>query len=208
MCTFWMSCYKIGCILFNTIFITLQGRMKKNEFGYTFVDSPSLACKIWALENDWEVLLICDPDHRNKRQVFNAMILWRKTQSKKVMRHLNKPNFSSVIWTLEDKARNWKMTYWMERVILPSHLMNSLHIVASVTSMRNPNPYPCILVVLCVNLLKTSHPGSNEGISSHSIEKLKGPPILKIIYQNILDDICLLKHAQIPTKGSGFPSLS
>ena len=24
--------------------------MKKNEFGYAFVDSPSLACKIWALE--------------------------------------------------------------------------------------------------------------------------------------------------------------
>ena len=160
------------------------------------------------LGNFWKWLGGLTTDHRNKRQVFNAVILWRKTQSKKVMRHLNKPNFSSVIWTLEDKARNWKMTYWMERVILPSHWMDSLHIVASVTSMRNPNPYPCILMVLCVNLQKTSHLGSNEGISSHSIEKLKGPPILKIIYQNILDDICLLKHAQIPTNGSGFPSLS
>ena len=30
---------------------------------HTFVDSPSLGCKIWALENDWEVLLIWNPDH-------------------------------------------------------------------------------------------------------------------------------------------------
>ena len=90
MHTFSMSCCKIGCILFNTIFMTLHDRMKKNESGYAFVDSPSLACKIWVLENDWEALLICNPDHRNAKQVFNAVILWRKTQSKKMMRYLNK----------------------------------------------------------------------------------------------------------------------
>ena len=49
-------------------------RRKKNEFGYALVGSPSLACKMWALENDWGALLICNPDHRNAKQVFNAMI--------------------------------------------------------------------------------------------------------------------------------------
>ena len=43
--------------------MTLHDRMKKNEFGYGFANSPSLACKIWALANDREALLIHDPDH-------------------------------------------------------------------------------------------------------------------------------------------------
>ena len=73
--------------------MTLRERMRKNEFGYAFVDSPSLASKFWALENDWEALLICNSDHRNVKQVFNTMLLWRKTQSKKMMRYLNKQNF-------------------------------------------------------------------------------------------------------------------
>ena len=67
--------------------------MKKNEFRYGFVDSPSLAFKIWAVENDWEALPIRNADHQNTKQVFNAMISWRKTQSKKMMRYLNKQNF-------------------------------------------------------------------------------------------------------------------
>ena len=67
-----MSCYKIGCKLFNIIFMILHDRMKKNECGYGFVDSTSLACKIWALESDWETLLICNPDHRNSKQVFKC----------------------------------------------------------------------------------------------------------------------------------------
>ena len=49
-------------MLFNTMFMNLHNRMKKNEFGYAFVDSPSLACKTWALESDWEALLICNLD--------------------------------------------------------------------------------------------------------------------------------------------------
>ena len=44
----------------------------------------SLACKIWALANDWEGLLIPDPDHQNTKQVLNAMILWHKTQNRKI----------------------------------------------------------------------------------------------------------------------------
>ena len=55
--------------------MTLHGRMKKNEFGYGFVHSLSLACKIWALKCDWEALLICNLDHRNAKQDFNVMIL-------------------------------------------------------------------------------------------------------------------------------------
>ena len=65
-----MSCYKIGC----TIFMALQDTMKKNKFGYAFVDSVSLSCKIWALWNDWEALLIHNPDHKDAKQVLNEMI--------------------------------------------------------------------------------------------------------------------------------------
>ena len=98
--------------------MTLHDRMKNNGFGFTFFDFPSFACKIWALENDWEALLICNPDHRNAKQVFNAMIVLRKTQSKKMMCNLNKQNlYVSYIWTLklEYKARKEKLRIeWKE----------------------------------------------------------------------------------------------
>ena len=55
--------------------MTLHGAVKRNEFGHTFIDSSSLAYKIWILENDWEDLFTCNPDHQNAKQVFNAMIL-------------------------------------------------------------------------------------------------------------------------------------
>ena len=41
------------CMLFKTIFMTLHDRMKNNEFGCAFANSFSLACKIWALANNW-----------------------------------------------------------------------------------------------------------------------------------------------------------
>ena len=77
-------------VLFNTIFITLHDRMKKNEFRYAVPDSPSLACKIWTLADDCEALLIRDPDHQNAKQVLNAMILWREAQNKKMMHYIKK----------------------------------------------------------------------------------------------------------------------
>ena len=73
--------------------MTFHDRMKKNELGYAFANSSSLFCKIWALANDWEALLIHDPDHRSKKQVRNAPILWHKTQNKKITRFLKKQNF-------------------------------------------------------------------------------------------------------------------
>ena len=91
--------------------MTLHDRMKKNEFGYAFVNSSSLACKIWALENDWEALLVCNSDHRNSKQVFNAMILWRKTQRKKMMCYLNKQNFCVSCTHVGRQSKNGKMTY-------------------------------------------------------------------------------------------------
>ena len=68
----------------------------------------------------------------------------------------------------------------------------SLHIVASITSMRNVNTYPCILTnsnlfqtntqvsTCCPNdaamckSVKTSYPGLHEEISPYYIGKLKG----------------------------------
>ena len=76
-------------------------------------------------------------------------------------------------------------SYWRE---------SPLHIVASTTSMRNPNPFPCILTdsnlfqsnaqvsSCCPNdagmckSVEKSHHRLNEEISSHSIGKMKGLP--------------------------------
>ena len=106
MRTYWMSCYKIGCKLFNIIFMTLHDRMKKNKFAYGFVDSTSLACKIWALESDWQTLLIYNPDHRNAKQVFIAIILLRKTQSTK-MCYLNKQIFCVSYTDVVRQSKKW-----------------------------------------------------------------------------------------------------
>ena len=73
--------------------MTLHDRMRRNEFGYAFANSSDLACKIWALENDWEALLIHDP---NAKLVPNAMILWRKTQNKRMMRVSTHSNIDNV----------------------------------------------------------------------------------------------------------------
>ena len=54
--------------------MTLHDRMKKNEFGYAIGNSSILPCKIWALANDWETLLIRKPVHRNAKQVRNAVM--------------------------------------------------------------------------------------------------------------------------------------
>ena len=81
--------------------------------------------------------------------------------------------------------------------------MESLHIAASTTSMRNSNPCPCILknsnvfqpngevstdcpnnAAMCKSV-EQSHPGSNEEISPYSTGKLKGPPSS---FTNFVDD--------------------
>ena len=105
------------CIVFNAIFITLHDRTKKNEFGYAFANSSSLGSKIWPLANDWKALLIHDPDNRNAKQVLNAMILWHKTQNKKMMRHLNKQYFCVSSMNVGRKSKKWKNAILMERVL-------------------------------------------------------------------------------------------
>ena len=95
------------CILFNTIFMTLHDKMKKNKFRYAVADSPSLAFKIWALANDWETLLIRDTDHRNTKQVLSAMIFWRETQNK-MMRYLSKQNFSVSYMDVGRQSKKWE----------------------------------------------------------------------------------------------------
>ena len=81
---------------------------QKEEFGYGFVNSFSLACKIKGLENEWEDELVCNLDHRNAKQVFNAIILWRKTQSKKMMCYLNKQNFYVSYMDLGRRSKKWE----------------------------------------------------------------------------------------------------
>ena len=84
----------------------------------------------------------------------------------------------------------------MERLVLPLIKVRSVHIAASITSMRNPNPYTSIFTnsnlfqpnaqvsTCCANdaamckSVEKSHPESNEEISLHSIEKLKGRSLI------------------------------
>ena len=94
-----MSCYRIGCILFNTIFITLHDRMRR--MGLVCIH---WFCQSWETENDWEALLIYNPDHRNA----NAIILWRKTQSKKMMHYLNKQNFCVSYMGVGRQNKKWE----------------------------------------------------------------------------------------------------
>ena len=137
------------CILFNTIFMTLHDRMKKNEFGYVFANSASLACKIWALVNDWEASLIHNPDHQNAKQVLNAVTLFHKTEkSKKIMCYLNKQNFRVSYLDIWRQSKKWENDVLMERLVQPPHWRESLYIAASIMLMRNPNPYPCIFPTL------------------------------------------------------------
>ena len=126
--------------------------------------------------------------------------------------------FVQITWTLEEKARNRKMTYWMERVVLLSRWRKPLHIVAPITLMRNPNPYRCILAnsnslfhpnaevsgccpndaAMCKSDEK-SYRWSIQEISPPFVGKLKGPLSLtdtvedesKSLARYLLIDVCL-----------------
>ena len=127
MYTFWISYCMISCILFNTILMTLHEQEWVGRWVWRCIRWFSqFYLQNTRLANDWDALQIYNPDHQNAKQVFSTMMLWRKTQSKKMMRYLN------------------KQIFWMERVVLPPYWRESLHIATLITLMRNPNPYSCI----------------------------------------------------------------
>ena len=99
------------------MFMNLHDITKKNEFGYAVANSSNLACKISALATDWEALIIYDPDHRNAKQVLNAMILWHKTQNKKIMCYRNKQNFCVSYMDVGRQSKKWENDILMERVV-------------------------------------------------------------------------------------------
>ena len=138
-------------------------------------------------------LLIHDPDHQNAKQVLSVLI-WHKTQNKKMMHYLNKQNFCVSYMDLGKQSKKLENNVLMERVVLHPYWRESLHIAAAIMSMRNPTPYPCLLAnsnlfqpsvqesTCCFNdaamckSVEKSHPGLNEGISPCSIGKLKAHP--------------------------------
>ena len=76
------------CILFNILFMNLNDRMKKNEFGYEFAILLVFPAKYgyWQMTGKsyyFTILII-------KMQVLNAMILWHKTQNKKKTRYVGR----------------------------------------------------------------------------------------------------------------------
>ena len=69
--------------------------MKLNDKGYAITESLNLACKIWALANAWEALLIRDPGYRNPMQVLAGMNVHRESGGNKILiRYMYKQNAS------------------------------------------------------------------------------------------------------------------
>ena len=73
------------------------------QFRYAVADSKTLTCKIWRLANNWEALLIRDPDHQNKKQVINAMMLMIQIL---LITVFIGPFWSIMSGTPQDKGRN------------------------------------------------------------------------------------------------------
>ena len=62
-------------------------------------------------------LLIHDPDHQNAKQVLSVLI-WHKTQNKKMMHYLNKQNFCVSYMDLGKQSKKLENNVLMERVVL------------------------------------------------------------------------------------------
>ena len=128
------------------------------------------------------------------------MISWRKTQSKKMMRYLNKQNFCVSYMDVKRQSKKW------ENNILngESSTMPSLNGVSTHSSIDNVNEEfksmslyfdvfqpngevstGCPNDASMCKSVEQSHPGSSEEISPYSIGKLKGPPSS---FTNFADD--------------------
>ena len=139
------------------IFMTLHERMKKNKFGYP---SSNLVWKIWGLANDWEALIIHNPDHQNANKFSMQWYYDIKYKTRRWCVIYTNKSFAWVIWALEDKARNEKTTYWWRDWHNPQ-IEGSLriHILAFWQALICFNPMLksqrfVLMMVLCVNLLK------------------------------------------------------
>ena len=126
-----MSSYKTGCILFNTTFMTLHDRMRKDELGYEFVDFHNLAWKLWALESDL--------GGGGAMQSFqcNDIMAYNTKEEDDVLS--KQAEFLCELygrWKTKQEMGKWR-TEWRE--------WHYPFMVVSITSMRNPNSYPCIL---------------------------------------------------------------
>ena len=116
------------------------------------------------------------------KQVLNVMILWHKTQNKKIMRYLNKQKFCVSYMGIGRQSKKWENDMLMERLAQSPYWRES------------PNLYPCILRnsnlfqpnaqestccpddgTMCKSVEK-AHPSLSEEISPYSIRKLKGSP--------------------------------
>ena len=168
--------------------MTLHDRMKKNEFGYVFANSASLACKIWALVNDWEASLIHNPDHQNAKQVLNAVTLFHKTEkSKKIMRYLNKQNFRVRHLKTKQEMGKWRIdgeigtTPSLKGVSIHNSIDNVDEESKSI-SLHFPNPLESMCctnnATMCKSVQK-SHLGLSEEISPCSIWKIERPTIAR-----------------------------
>ena len=182
------------CVLYNAIFLTLHDTMKKNEHGYAGTESKALATKIVSLAFDWESLLLREPSYRNAKQVINGMVIWRKTQDKKVIRYLNKQNFSVSLRDIRRQDRKWEeavlegesgTTGLMKGISTHSSIDNvdeetetlSLHFTNS--NVFQPNPRSSVNDndnAKMNKMLEQSHPGSTDEISPYCVGKLTDPP--------------------------------
>ena len=125
---------------------------------------------------------------------FQCNEIWRKAQSKKMMRYSYKQNFCVSWMDVGRQSKKWANGVLNRESGTTPYWREFVHIAASITLMRNPNPYPWISTnsnlfqpipeksTGCPNdaamckFVKKSQTGLNEGLSPYSIGKLKGPP--------------------------------
>ena len=182
------------CVLYNAIYLTLHDTMSKNEYGYAGTDSKSLGNKIVSLAYDWEALLLREPMFRSAKQVINGMVVWRKTQDRKVIQYLNKQNFSISQNDIKRQNKKWEKdvlegksgtTSLSKGKSTHSSIDNideetesiSLHFTNS--NLFQPSPATSTDDFGDPQMSKSieqSHPGSHNEIPPYSIGKLNGPP--------------------------------
>ena len=187
------------CDLYNVIFMTLHDSMTVNEHGYAITKSKNLACKIWALANDWEALLFRDACYRNPKQVLLAMNIYRMTRSKQIINYLTKCNFcifynditiQNKIWEEMVLAGESGTTLLKKGAVTHSSIDNideetesiSLHFINSNLSQPNAGFRENDDHVAFVEKF---HPGATEKIPPYHIGKLLDPtPFTEFVDDN------------------------
>ena len=185
------------CDLYNVIFMTLHDFMTVNEHGYAITKSKNLACKIWALANDWEALLFRDACYRNPKQVLLTMNIYRIRRSKQIINYLTKCNFCISYNDIRIQNKIWEemvMAGESGTTLLKKGAHNSIYNIDEETEsislhFTNSNLYQPNAGFRenddHVAFVEKFHPGATEEIPPYHIGKLLHPkPFTEFVDDN------------------------